>query len=1099
MVSNNNYINQIMALSQQPQFNNVQPATSSDFSGLGNAYLTPEEIAANYYAANPQLVPQVNGTVPQNRILSDDQLAPGVKEAFAQQEANRQAAQQARAEDFQKRMTTWSPVQIEGHPIISDIANLPTNAMHDIQEVGTGLVNILNNPKQNVIDPLYNYYAGMAYDGSTPLQRAIRAPKDMYNVLFGDPTKLNTQSLGKVSEALITGDLDKAAREAKRVGGEFYRNFMDNPFIVSSIIAPKPTSAAIGKAVEGVGKVAEKAGIPVGEMSRNVAALSAATKTKFTAAQAGITEATKEVRKASLNDLARVLKNTREGDARVPLNEKQIKLRDDVRKASIEYNKLIDDNALVSNREMSALQYVADTTGKTFQEVRRELTPQLELLQDGVTDQALRFENRLSNFEKDLNSFNKANKKNQITLKDDAKFTTLTGDAAKLFERHLTEAELAGLIETDATVGEAIQFLRDATRDAMTSSKVIDKAASNAKYQENLRKLGQLATESGDQTLQRFYEGIRLADKGEIFQTTFAGAEIPVGQTVSNIGRRFQGKSSSREFGTATPEAQAKAWKDNLLVYVDDVVKQRVADEFADNILKGTIDGQNPLVTTATKPQDVRYVNPASLAKGSLVEAMANVSKEAVDGWIPIDNAYVTAIKGHFFRPESAFKGTWGDLFKLGRSTMLASGNYLGGNVLSGAYGTLINETGLAGTVRDTINAIKSKGDLSKRLGTYREVGTDVRKFENPALGAIHKTNELFGGKVIRSIDATAQNLFSEINSHRALRQRGIDPSRLDQTPKAELGKIINDIRLSSMMPSEFRLIPAKAQGALGPVQPFINWTDTALQATYDIYRRHPYLAGMAAADFFGTIGLNKELQNRLNLGVYSDKPFVTYKPDQKTGGVKEVTIDFLPQMTAMKLLQHPKEIIRSGVPVISPILQSLQGRNQFGTLMKRTHEFGGDATKIYQNRRYKPDPVTGEIKPLEGGMGDEMLSTAIRSIWGVPALMNRTVGPTLASIASGISGKNIRYYQPYGQSIFGSFSTYQPDTIRAMFSSGNPASSRTLSDVLKGLGTYYENEYYPSSDTLSGRTVKAIRRQGARQNRREYQKFLQDLQGENR
>ena len=1086
MSLNNPDYSNLLRLSQQPQFTNT-PIQSQLGNAMESSYLSPEEIQAIY---NAQLSSQ-SSTLPVQSMPQQGEINPVAAELLAQRDANSQAMANQQAEQQRLGMTTSRPFNIEGHPILTDIANLPANAVHDIQEIGTGLTSMIAHPIQNIVNPVSEFYSNMAYDDLAT--RARKGLSGMYNLVYGDVTGARSEKLGDISQKFLSGDIEGAKKAAKSMGEDVYRQFMDNPLIFASVVAPKATGKAITNTAKAAGNALERAGVPVGEMTRNVAAVRDANRVKWAAQQAGMNEAAKKVTKASTTDLARVLKNTREGDARVPLNDKQLELKQQVKEAQLEYEKLIDDNALVSKREMAAMQYVADTTGKTFQEVRRDLKPTLEMLSEGVDDQALRFQNRLDEFQHELSKINKENPKRKLNLDNNIKIADLTGDEAALFKKHLDSAELNALLETEGTVADAIQYLRDATRDALTGEQYISKAAQNAVYKNNLSKLAGLAEETGDPMIQRLYEGIQLADKGEIFPTTLAGADIPVGQTVSNIGRRFQGKSSSREFGTATPEAQAKAWKENILTYVDDVVRNKVENEFADNILKGTIDGERPLVDSTTKASDVRYLNPQLVAEGSLLKAVENATNVATEGFIPIDKNYITALKGNFYYPETVFKGTWGDMFRLGKSTMLASGNFLGGNILSGLYGTLMNSDNLARTANDFVKSIGAKGQLAKELGVHRELGLDNRRFETKVGKVLNETNQLAGGRVIRAIDALAQNTFAEMNARRALRQRGLDS--VSQASKAQLGEIINDIRLSSMMPSSFRIIPAKVQSALGPIQPFVNWTDTALQVTYDMYKRHPYLVGMAGADFFGNIGIDKELQNRLGLNVRTDKMFTTYKGDAKTGNTKEITIDFLPQMTALKLLQHPKEIIRSGVPVVTPILNSLQGKNAFGNFMKRTHKFGEAPTTIYQGSRYRTNPKTGLIEKLEGGQGDEILSTAIRQLWGVPALVNRTVAPTLTSIASGLSGKDIRFYQPYGQSIFGSINVYQPDNTRAFFQSGNPSSPRTLMDVLKGLGTYYESDYYPFEDGLSGRTIKAIRKGGARASRREFQKYIQDLQ----
>lgn len=1061
-----NYLNGYQNLAQGVNTTQFNPLPIPELPGIREGYITPEQAQALYNYNQPSVQTQLPGQMPE--------LSPEALEYLNQLEARRQGNAQIKADKLQQSLNSWRPFSIEGHPYLTDYANLAPNYIHDIKEVGTGLVNMLTDPKNTIIDPVKNWATS---------DKSLREKGEIaYDTLIGDAVGIPLKDTLKGWNYILKGQAGtKEAKEhASKMRENFWNEFKDNPFIVSSILTPQATGAVARGALKSVGQLAEKAGIPVGEASKTVAAIMDAERVKYGAQRAGIQEANQVVRKANTEDLARVIRNTREGNERVPLNEAQTKLKEDYLKSALEYEKVIDDNALVSPREMAAIQYVADVEGKTFQDVRRAVKPQIDALVEGVEDPFVRFQNRLDNFEHEVNSINKTGK-TKLNLDDTRKISDLTGDEEALFKKHLTDSEYAQMLGADATVGETIQYLRDITRDTLTGRRYIDKVAQNAKYQENLAKLAALAAETGDVTLQHFYEGMKLADKGEIFPSTFAGADIPAGTTVSEVGRRYQGKSSSREFGTATPEAVAKVYKESIGEFIDDVFRGKVIDDMSKNILSGTIDGVNALVKEGDK--NVRYINPELLVNGDLSAAVRGATKEVVQGYIPISKSYIDAIDNALLKPESLLKGFWGDTLRASKQSMLASGNYLGGNALSGAFGTLINSDGLAGTVNDFVKSIGAKGRLTKELGIYRYTG-DSGKYHTQLGKFLGQSNRKIGGQFVQDIDAGLQNFFAEMNANRVLRQNGAKSFR--DIDKMKLGEIIEDIKLSSMMKPTYSVIPTKLQSSLGPLQPFIAWTDTSLQVTADMYKRHPYLMGAASASIFGNIGVDQELQNRLGLKVHTDKPFVSYKPDAKTGGTKEVTINFLPQMTPMQLLQHPKDIIRSGIPFISPMLQAIQGKNVYGQYMKRTHAGNQFGTRIQDGRRYKVNPDTGRFELVEGGLGDEVLSTAIKNLFGPVNLVNRTVLPATAGIMSGITGKDIRYYQPYDQSIFGSFSVNQPDTPMAMLSTGNPTRERTLMDVIQGLGTYYERPYNPSTDAITGNQMRRIRRGASRDVQRE-------------
>lgn len=1090
-----NYSDLILGLRNNPQFNIDAISTQP----VQNAYIgnvpTPEQIQAMYSPQVPQVPQQssvpvnANGYTPQQQAIIDEL------------EARKNApVYDPRAEQVKKNTQAWSLINIPGHPDISKAINAPINVIQDLGQIGTGFVKMGLNPGDTVVKPYLNYLTntGVYNEDGTPKTMGQRGA-DLYNFLVGDLVRMPLEDTLKAWDYLLKGKAN--TKEAKEHAAKMRRNFYDavteDPFIVASVIAPGATGAALKAGGKAALRGAERAGIPIGEAAKTVAYTVDAAKTKIAAATNKTIEGAEQIRKASIKDIEKVIRNIEDGNDAVPLTDKEIPLKKAFYEFHKEHNKLIDDNALVSDREMAAVQYVANKEKITYQAAKRKVQPQLDALADGVEEASLRFENRLNNLEHDINSFkkdlSKDAKRNILNDKDKRKLTELPEEQVNILKKNLTDAELADAINRDLAVKDVIGNVKQITRETLGSDKFKIAAQTNAKYKENMGKLAALAAETGDKTLMHFYEGMKLADKGEIFPITFAGVDIPAGATIDQAGRRFQGISSSREYGTATPEAVAKVYKEGINNYIDDVVRGKVTNELERNILNGTIDGENALVREGAK--DIRYINPETLMEKGLNDALKGATKEPIANGIPIEKPYIDAIQATLTRPERVFKGLYGDMHRAGKQAMLGSLNYLGGNALAGIYGTLMSADSLTGLVSDAVKAIGAKGRLAKELGLYRRATQSATQGLETAPGKIMgQINRFSGAKVGELLDKSLQNYFAEINANRALRKAGVKSvEELNALPAQKVGQVIEDIRLSSMMPNTYSVIPPSMQAALGPVMPFVKWTDTAIQVTADMYKRNPYFTGLIAGDFFGNIGFNKEMQDRLGLKVYSDKQLVSYVPNDKTGGAKEVTINFLPQMTPLQLLQPPKEIIRSGIPVLSPLVQALQGRTVYGSPMQRTGEFGKAMTQVQNGRRYKPNPETGVYEPVDGGLADEVISTALRNTWGAPNLVNRTIGPLTAGLASRISGKDIRFYQPYPQSVFGSYRVGQPDVASSMISTGNPNAQRTVGDVLRGLGTVYEHDYYPQEDIITGRTMKQIRKGSARQNRNRYRAFMED------
>lgn len=1071
-----------------------------------NYIVDPMAEAYRSVYSTPIYNPQVQQPVPTQQYAPTQELLDYIESI-----KNREPSQ------AQKLRESWKGqnVNVLNNPVLSDIATIGRNAIGDIPQIATGLVStigdVINDPKgtyNRAKEAGLNYLTDLYYRSenptgnalldkvATPLSYSSNIVKDAWNFMQGTLPILNTKTLGQAVEDLKRGDGNAAFEKLKDAGIQSYEQFKQDPLITSLIVAPNLTTKAISKGTKAGLNLAEKAGLPVGETSQQVAKAIQAVEAKFNKQKIDLIKGTDAISKAKPQDLEAVIRNYTEG---TPLPENLTDLKNKFAKFQEEYRKTFDDNSLANPNEISALLYVQRQTGKTIQEIRRELAPQLEMLQEGVTNPSLSFRNRLSDFEHEVGNFIKEDKN---YLKGDKLISELSEKEASTFAKHFDPAEIDMMKASNMTVKDAKQYLGDIARDSWVESKVSDAALKDVRFQENMAKLAERAEATGDPMLKHLYDGMSKANKGEIKAYTLAGAKIPAGESVLNEGRRFQGKSSSREYGTAEYKDIADAYR-NVHNFLDDVANQKMKQEVSNNILStGTIDGATKLVGDNVAAKDIRYLNPNLLEEGRLSEALKTASDSPKANSIAIDKYNLKALES-FTKPLNTpfSQGALNDMYNLAKETMLASGTYLGGNFASGLYGAMLNSGTPQGLIKDVISAIGSKGALARELGTIRNIRPTNRRYSTKLAQGISATGRKLGTGIAPRIDAAMQNMFSEINAHSQLRKMGIAPkdrlAALAEMDKLKLGEFINNNRLASMMNTKYRIFPrGDVRSTLSIANPFLDWIDTSTQVSAKMLVDHPILMGAVASKLFGEIGFDRELQKRLNLKVYTDKPLVTYRGDDKApSGAKEISISFLPQLTPVEFLVDPAKLAtgNSGAPVLSAVYEASKGKNPYGGLMRRSHA-KDSMMSIQGGQRYIVNPETRNIEPVKGTMGDEVLATAIKNLFAPTAIVNKTVMPIVADAYNRITGDNAKWYMPYGQSVFGSFYTGQPEQATGQMQSaitsnflttGDPRKARTVEDIIKGLGTYYERDYIPEG--ISGNRMRQIRRAGARQNWKDF------------
>lgn len=973
----------------------------------------------------------------------------------------------------------WSPFKT-GNSTADYFLNLIPNAIHDLPEIGTGAVNMLAHPIENVFKPIGQWATEVA-----PYESTGERLGDIVNALGAKAAGLDVKRTAEGYKRLFEGDIEGAKAIGNELRGEFIENFRKNPLIVSSILFPGATAKATGTttraALQGIEDVS-KGKIPWGSKGKAAGRIQDLATSELSGQLATVREAANEMvneaKKAGGNatgNIAQVLDAWERG-TEVPQNLKP--LENAWTKMQEAQLKLLPAEGLESSQTLALNQFRARQTGTTYNQAAREFLPLEEMLYEGIDiGNPAAIEARLKGLraDKTLSNVHK-------------RVAELTEGEVNSLSQYLENYEINALREADMTIRDARNYLAEKVGETRRAKGTKLTQEQQIRYKENLNKISEMAA-GGDAIAADFIEGLARFDKGLLKPVLHAGIRDVEGLgtlTAEELsGRRLAGKGSSREYGTATPEQIAKAYTESLNQVIDNIAEAKMDRHVSETLLRGEFADGTPLVSGTSKV--VKYIDAGLLEEGRLKSALASASDVASVGSVAIDESFLNALKNQFGRVDtSPFTGVLADGYNLMKDAVLNSGFYLGGNALSGVANTLINSN--IALFDDVLNAVKTQGKLSKQLGTYRDVWRDSRKFRSELAGNIHKVNRAAGGKFVSAADAAMQNTFSEIAAHAKLRREGVISNNrlasLTEMPKAKLADIINDVRNVSLMNSSRRVIPQGWQSVTG-LNPFFNWQVTAAQASYYTLMNHPLISQLIAANVFGRIGFDNELQRRLNIGVKSDKQLVSFRMDQRTGEIKETNMDFLPQLTSMKFLMEPTSVFRS-VPLIGDILNAAQGKNAYGQPLKRTHSGINDGTIIQGTNRYKRNARTGEIEAIDGQL-DEFISSIIRNTSGIPNLANKLVGPSAAAAANFLTGTDkYRFYQPYAQSVFGSFSTGQADTPFAMFSSGNPMAGRAGQETLRSILNQYEQTYYPENQPRMNKAwysgmAKTIRRENAK------------------
>ena len=627
---------------------------------------------------------------------------------------------------------------------------------------------------------------------------------------------------------------------------------------------------------------------------------------------------------------------------------------------------------------------------------------------------------------------------------------------------------------------QEMSIIQKVTRDTgntyQATRKTLTPILDTLKEENGLAKVTEWA-KGGNENAKKVLEAKQLYDRGEIFPVTHGLAEVDKLQDIDKADRIYNKRFSTREYGNAD-YGDIALQLTRPSEYLEQLGVNFGNSEIARQIVN------NGYVGKTLAPDDIGKA--VYVSRESLEQAMRNerdihsVLKEAraeklLDDDIPLDKTAAKILENSTERRGQSFGGIVKDGINLSKQAMLGGGSYIGGNAITAAATGMLNSGPML--ISDMLSAVKSRGRLLQKLNLYR-TDSGATKMSNAFTQAISNVNNKLGGNMLRFADREIQNYWGEVAAHAALRKQGVwggdKLAAIESMDKAKLGELIHDVRRGGLLNDPHSSLPAWMESSLKITNPFFNWTETATKSTIHQMKNHPFLANVALNDILGHIGFDKEMQNRLQLGVQSDKPYVSYKFDDKTGEIKETTAEFVPITASLKfadgVLRHTGDATPAGIPLLSDLMNAWQGKDRYGRPNKRAATIN-EMTQTVGSTRWKMNTQTGQVEQI-GMQGDEVLATAIKDLFVPVNFWNRTVAPVIGGMAG------MDYYQPYAQSVFGDFTSN--DYGNNFWVGGNADRPRTLDQVLKSVSGKSEYKYYPDRETMTPAQARKFMRQAA-------------------
>lgn len=872
------------------------------------------------------------------------------------------------------------------------------NAIYDFGDMATGLTGMATHPMET-LESAYNYITDTSRAYKHPEHPILGSAKEVGNDivnLIASTYGISTHDGAEVVNKVMSGDIKGATEKFGNDVVTTVVNAYKHPLITAMDVSPFVLAGKSGKIAE----VATKG--KSGAVNTAIDTAAAKAKSKSYKAQEAMQDINKEIKKPiggayKAGDLTNAIKNLEEGA--IAGTEAEKTATKALSKAVDAWNESIPEAYKVDNFTVAHNQRMV-RTGKATSLV-------------------------------DADKYTQQFAKSRSTVAD------LSEEALKNRKGKIGEKAQVGKVEYDW----------DAVKKA---------------------------AEAGDEWAKEMLVSKQSFDKDYLKLVPHGLAEVAkdaAGKSLSGAERIFAGKYSTRVFGTATYEDIADQIK-NANEWLDKQIQHFTEAEIAREIFEeGTIGGQR-LVEDAIKPSDVVYLDREALAENDLSKALDTALPIQTPNSIAIDKKVVDELINQFkVRSGKPFGERWmNETYQTAKQNLLASGGYLAGNAITGANNAIMN-SGLNPVTfaRDIIDASRTKGKLTKEMGIYRQLGKSTVTAKNPLIKGVQKFNAPIAD-TLNYIDAKMQNTFVEMAAHNRLRSQGVKfedrANTLMNMDKVKLAQNIHDARMIGLLNPNRTLLPRQLHAGASILNPFWRWMDTATQSSMYMMAKHPIVNNLVLNEMGARIGFDQEMQRRMGLNVVSDKQGVSYRYNPSTRKLEEVSCEFIPQLATMRLVGETAEAIQTGkmdelpfkiapsaVPFFGAILNATYGKDKYGKPLLRPEadrRINGAIQVMQGDRRYHfvPNQTIG-FEEIKGGMGDEILSTAINELIAYPKLFNRMVLPAAAAGSNLLTGSNLRYYKPYPNQIIGEIS--QAGQMPEYANPRSSAAGRELMDIMTG------------------------------------------------
>lgn len=577
------------------------------------------------------------------------------------------------------------------------------------------------------------------------------------------------------------------------------------------------------------------------------------------------------------------------------------------------------------------------------------------------------------------------------------------------------------------------------------------------------------------------YKSIRdankLYDDGEISLLTHADADADIIGQTGDIARRYTSVKGGieRVHGGSSYEKIANIYEnpDNLVDNLSKTVGGKlVVDEMADAFTKVNPD--------KIKSDDLVYVSKDAMSNATDAK---DLLKETTQTKINSDDIPISKKVLNQYVKDSEFLSSGGSPYKQGsfldkayrfeRAMLLASGNYLSGNISSTAFNTILNSN--LRTINDIADSTKTAGSLGRMTGVRRNAKVADSLFDNKILDTVDRYTNRPLRSLFNKIDVMQQNAAVEMAINNYLGKKGIPVSMreayLKSAPADELYEIISSAQDAAGMNTRFSLIPEWARPFAAAFNPFYRWTDTAIRSTAGVWKRNPLTTNLVVNHFLTKLPYDLEMQHRLRINADMDKPYAHIVYNPKTGMYRDESNVNSPQATAVVFSSKLMDALVTGdtskidnklsaqqelAPVGMGLVNTLRGTDNYGNVLYRT-DYKGQPVIIDKksNRRYVMDNA-GNLKLINGLLPDEILPQVAKQTIAPLKFFNQNIMPA-TQVTADLLGYPMFMFNPSSTGMTSSFNPNNPNI--------NPSRGINPSESLNRLmGTYTTKEYDPSS-----------------------------------